>query len=137
MAFSLFLFLSLAILKRFHEAFTLRAGKASVMPGRGYSSSDVEFLSVFGFLCGALAVLVMALYANSEQVCLLYGRPTVLLAICPLLLFWISRLWLLAHRGEMQHDPVMFALAREISLAREVFCLLLHQAISPGSFLIL
>jgi 4-hydroxybenzoate polyprenyltransferase len=117
LAFSLFLFLSLAVLKRFHEAFALRAGKTSALPGRGYSSSDVEFLSIFGFLCGALAVLVMALYANSEQVRLLYERPAVLLTICPLLLYWISRFWLLAHRGEMHHDPVAFALRDPASYA--------------------
>ncbi len=108
--FSMFIFLSLAILKRFHEALTLRAGNVSALPGRGYISSDLEYLSIFGFLCGVQAVLVLALYANSEQVRLLYHRPTLLLLICPLLLYYIGRIWLLAHRGEMHNDPVVFTL---------------------------
>ena len=56
------------------------------------------------------AVLVMALYVNSEDVLRLYRTPILLLLICPLLLFWISRVWLIAHRGQMHEDPIVFAL---------------------------
>jgi 4-hydroxybenzoate polyprenyltransferase len=110
LAFTLFLFLCLAVLKRFQEAFTLRDKKSAVLHGRGYLPADAEFLSVFGLVCGALAVLVIALYVNSDQVRMVYAHPSVLLLVSPLLLFWISRMWLLAHRGEMHHDPVLFAL---------------------------
>lgn len=115
LALALFLFLSLAILKRFHEAFAFRGEQKIGIVGRGYTTGDVEFLSVFGLICGALAVLVMALYVNSENVGLVYSNPRLLLLICPLLLFWISHVWLVAHRGEMDHDPVRFALRDAVS----------------------
>lgn len=110
LTFTLFLFLCLAVLKRFQEAFTLREEKSAVIHGRGYLPADADFLSVFGLVCGALAVLVIALYVNSDQVRVVYAHPSILFLMSPLLLFWISRMWLLAHRGEMHHDPVLFAL---------------------------
>jgi len=63
-----------------------------------------------GTSSGYLAALVLALYADSQQVMILYAHPTRLLLVCPLLLYWISRMWLLAHRRQMHDDPVVFAL---------------------------
>jgi len=62
-------------------------------------------------------VLVLALYVNSQEVRILYRHPTLLLLICPLLLYWMSRLWLLAARGRMHDDPVVFALRDPVSYA--------------------
>ena len=64
-----------------------------------------------GLSSGYIAVLVLALYISSDAVRELYESPTLLWFVCPLLLYWISRIWLLAHRGEIQHDPVMFAIS--------------------------
>ena len=61
-----------------------------------------------GVVSGALAVLVLALYANSEQARALYAQPHLLLLVCPLLLYWITRIWLRAHRGQMQEEPTAF-----------------------------
>jgi 4-hydroxybenzoate polyprenyltransferase len=107
--FSMFTFLSLALLKRFTELRALRAQNLSDVRGRGYTSEDVELIATFGLVSSCVAVLVLALYVNSEQVIKLYEHPTVILLVCPLLLYWMARVWFLAHRGRMNDDPTEFA----------------------------
>lgn len=109
LAFSMFIFLSLALVKRFQEL-RLRPASAGRVSGRGYSAADLDLLTPLGAASGYISVLVLALYVNSDKVRLLYTHPTLLLLICPLMLYWISRVWLVAHRGEMRDDPVAFAL---------------------------
>jgi len=110
LAFSVFLFLSLALLKRFTEIYALlQAGQESA-PGRGYLASDVETLAHFGTSSAYMAVLVLAFYINSTAVKGLYGRPELIWCLCPLLLYILTRLWLLARRSEMHDDPVVFVL---------------------------
>jgi 4-hydroxybenzoate polyprenyltransferase len=116
--FSMFLFLSLALIKRAAEVFHCRAAAGEsnqLVVGRGYRAGDMEQLSILGTGCGLMAVLVMALYVTSPDVQILYHRPALLLGACPLLLYWISRLWLSAHRGEMHDDPVVFAVTDRAS----------------------
>jgi 4-hydroxybenzoate polyprenyltransferase len=116
LAFSMFIFLSLALVKRFTELQGLRQQNKQQSIGRGYSAADLELVAMLGIANGFLAVLVMALYVNSEEVGRLYhGHPKVLLGICPLLLYWISRVWLIAHRGKMHDDPIVFALKDGVS----------------------
>jgi 4-hydroxybenzoate polyprenyltransferase len=110
LVFSMFIFLSLALVKRFRELQGLRQQNKVDAHGRGYMASDLELVTMLGLINGSLAVLVLALYVNSEQVVTLYQHPMLLLLICPLMLFWISRVWLLAHRGQMHTDPVVFVL---------------------------
>ena len=110
LVFSMFIFLSLALLKRFPELQELRRQKQDVARGRGYTANDLELVATLGLVSGSLAVLVQALYVNSEQVVRLYHHPTMLLLACPLFLFWISRIWFVAHRGQMHTDPVVFVL---------------------------
>ena len=110
LVFSMFIFLSLALLKRFTELFAARKQSKSEIKGRGYATSDLELVATLGTGSGYLAVLVMALYVHSPEGSAHYNRPMVLLLICPLLLFWISRVWMLAHRGQMHNDPIIFAL---------------------------
>jgi 4-hydroxybenzoate polyprenyltransferase len=107
LAFSMFLFLSLAFLKRYAELSELQGDATDALERRGYLRGDREWLGSMGGASGYLAVLVLALYINSEQVMALYRRPLVLWLICPLLLFWISRMWLLAHRGRIDQDPIV------------------------------
>jgi 4-hydroxybenzoate polyprenyltransferase len=109
LAFSMFLFLSLAFLKRYAELRELPAGGADALERRGYIRGDREWLVSMGGSSGYLSVLVLALYINSEQVVALYGRPLLLWLICPLLLFWVSRMWMLAHRGQIDQDPIVAA----------------------------
>jgi len=111
-AFAMFLFLSLAFLKRFGEVDALAGTADKMILRRGYLLGDREWLGSMGGASGYLSVLVLALYVSSEQVVALYRTPALLLLICPLLLFWISRMWLLAYRGRLHDDPIV-ATARD------------------------
>ncbi len=107
--FSMFIFLSLALMKRFQELQSVRSQNRHAIKGRGYTAGDLELVATLGLVSGFSAVLVLALYVNSEQVVKLYTHPTVLLLVCPLMLYWISRVWFVAHRGQMHVDPTAFA----------------------------
>jgi 4-hydroxybenzoate polyprenyltransferase len=117
LAFSMFIFLSLALLKRFTELAALRQQNKHGSLGRGYVAGDLELVAMLGIGSGFLSVLVMALYVKSPELEVqgLYQNPTLLLLMCPLLLFWVSRAWLIAHRGKMHDDPVVFALKDGVS----------------------
>lgn len=116
LAFSMFIFLSLALLKRYTELVALRLQNKHGSKGRGYVAGDLELVAMLGIGSGFLAVMVMALYVRSpEDAGQLYKYPMVLLLMCPLLMFWVSRVWLLAHRGQMHDDPVVFALKDKVS----------------------
>jgi 4-hydroxybenzoate polyprenyltransferase len=122
LAFSMFIFLSLALLKRYIElAAMLAEGKISAA-GRGYAVDDLPLLQSLGAASGYLAVLVLALYINSPESIALYARPQVLWLLCPMILYWVSRTWVLAHRGEMDDDPVVFAATDRISQVVGVLC---------------
>jgi len=107
--FSTFLFLSLALVKRFSEVQKLTEGGEGVH-GRGYAREDLPLLGQLGAASGYLSVLVLALYIHSPEISRLYARPGLLWLACPLALYWVSRVWLLAQRGQMDDDPVVFAL---------------------------
>ena len=109
----MFLFLSLAFVKRYAEL-RLVGGEGEVQDyllARGYFVGDLDLLRSVGVASGYLAVAVLALYINSPEVHILYQRPAALWLIGPLLLYWVTRVWLLAHRGRMHGDPVVFALS--------------------------
>jgi 4-hydroxybenzoate polyprenyltransferase len=107
LAFSTFLFLSLAFLKRYTEVRGLD-GEANLQARRrGYQREDREWLSSLGSASGYLSVLVLALYINSEQVVALYSRPLLVWLVCPLLLYWMGRMWLLAYRDQIHEDPIV------------------------------
>lgn len=108
LSFSIFLFFSLALVKRYSELLALRQRGQLTAHGRGYHVEDLTMLLAFGIASGFMAVLVSALYINSEQVKLLYRHPSFLWLVSPILLYWISRIWLITHRGGMHDDPVVF-----------------------------
>ena len=110
LVFSMFIFLSLALVKRFVEVDAARAQETPNIHGRGYVAGDARLVAALGAASGYMAVLVLALYVNSQEVRVLYQQPLLLLLVCPLLLFWISHVWLIAHRAEMHEDPIVFAL---------------------------
>lgn len=117
LAFAVFLFLSLAFLKRYAELeVQLLAGKA-IAHGRGYLTSDAPLVQTLGVTAGYGAVLVLALYLNSDAVLRLYRTPEVMWGAVPVLLFWISWMWIQAHRGRMHDDPLVFAVRDKASLA--------------------
>jgi 4-hydroxybenzoate polyprenyltransferase len=115
-AFALFFFVSLAFVKRYTEA-SANAGQShdGAMPGRGYAAQDALWMQTVGTSAGYMAVLVLALYVNGPDVSALYTRPRVLLLLCPVLLYWVSRVWFRAGRGLVHDDPVVEALRDPIS----------------------
>jgi hypothetical protein len=115
LAFSVFLFLSLALAKRHAELKVLLLHGSGKTQGRGYHASDLEALLSLGTASGYMAVLVLALYINSDEIQVLYSRPEVIWLLCPLLLYWISRVWLGSHRGKLHDDPVVFAMKDKVS----------------------
>lgn len=109
LSFSIFLFFSLALVKRYSELLVLKQRGQLTTHGRGYHVEDLVMLMGFGVSSGFIAVLVSALYINSEQIKVLYHHPAFLWLVSPILLYWISRIWLITHRGGMHDDPVVFA----------------------------
>lgn len=105
--FSLFFFVSLALLKRYIELDSINEGS---IPGRGYMASDIDVVLSIGPTSGFMSIFVFALYINSPVVSKLYSTPQVLWLLCPLLIYWITRIWFLAKRGMVHHDPIVFAL---------------------------
>jgi 4-hydroxybenzoate polyprenyltransferase len=122
LAFSMFVFLSLALVKRVAELIELREKQRAVRPmisadqgnslvkGREYSTEDIPILQNLGASSGYLAVLVLALYIHSPDVLLLYQSPQILWLVAPLMLLWVTRLWVMTARGYMDEDPVVFAM---------------------------
>jgi 4-hydroxybenzoate polyprenyltransferase len=113
LSFSMFFFLSLAMAKRTSEL--RKHGPSS--GGRGYLAVDEQQVAALGSASGYVSVLVLALYVNGEHVRTLYANAEVLWLLCPLVLFWIGRVWLLANRGLVDDDPVVFALRDRLSWA--------------------
>ena len=107
---SIFLFLSLACVKRYAELDGLRRRDQLQAADCGYEVRDLPILQNLGCSSGYLSVLVLALYVNSPDVEALYRHPRIICALCLLLLFGISRIWMMAQRGAMRDDPVIFAL---------------------------
>lgn len=112
-AFALFFFLGLACVKRFVELARLPANTPAA--GRGYVKRDHELIAQLGLISGLLSVVILALYISSPEIHALYQSPLLLWLIIPLLVFWISRIWFLAHRGEIDEDPTTFALKDTVS----------------------
>jgi 4-hydroxybenzoate polyprenyltransferase/phosphoserine phosphatase len=117
LAFSMFLFLSLALVKRYAELHAMLKLGVAEPRGRGYMTDDLALISSLGAASGYLAVLVLALYIQDHTTAVLYRTPELIWLACPLLLFWISRMWLEAHRGNMHDDPVVFAARDRVSIA--------------------
>jgi 4-hydroxybenzoate polyprenyltransferase/phosphoserine phosphatase len=115
MGLSMFLFLSLACVKRFSELLVLQQRNEKKTWGRGYWVGDLEQVASFGAASGYISVLVLALYVSSEEVVKLYANPTCIWLACPLLLYWVSRIWLLARRGIVHDDPLVFALRDKVT----------------------
>jgi 4-hydroxybenzoate polyprenyltransferase/phosphoserine phosphatase len=114
--FSVFFFLSLAFVKRFSELESLRERGAIATNGRGYVVNDLEQLRALGTGAAYAAVVVMMFYISNSEASELYGHPIRLWLVIPVLLLWLSQVWMLASRGEMHDDPVVFAITDKRSL---------------------
>lgn len=114
--FSIFFFLSLAFVKRFSELETLRERGAEVSNGRGYLVGDLEQLRSLGTGAAYAAVVVITLYINDPHINTLYKHSVRLWLMVPVILLWLSNIWMLTSRGEMHDDPVVFAITDRRSL---------------------
>jgi 4-hydroxybenzoate polyprenyltransferase len=110
LAFALFIFLSLAFAKRYSELHMLAARREVQAERRAYRVEDLDLVAALGASSGYMSVLVLCLYINSEAVRGPYHTVELLWFLCPILLYWISRIWFLAKRGELPGDPVAFAI---------------------------
>jgi len=116
LTFSLFIFLSLALVKRYAELNDARQkGKTEKSAGRGYYPADLEIIAQMGVANGFLSILFFSLYIQDPATISLYDKPRTLWLVCPVLMYWICRLWLLTHRGQMHDDPVVFAIRDRVS----------------------
>ncbi|OWU86725.1 prenyltransferase [Oceanicola sp. 22II-s10i] len=114
LAFSIFFFFSLAAVKRQAELVDgLATGREA--KGRGYQVDDLPLVSMMAVAAGYVSIMVLALYVNSPEVRILYERPEWLWGICAVLLYWISRMVFITHRGQMHDDPVVFAARDKVS----------------------
>jgi 4-hydroxybenzoate polyprenyltransferase len=116
LAFSMFLFLSLAFVKRYSELRVMMQQGRDAAKGRGYRTDDLPLIQTLGVVSGFAAALVLALYINGESVLTLYQRPEVMWLTVPILLYWITRIWIKTHRGLMHDDPVLFAIKDRVSI---------------------
>lgn len=110
LAFSIFIFFSLAMVKRYIEILRLKDSGKGDLKGRAYQVEDESIVSTIGVASGFMAVLVLTIYMNQAASLDLYSHPKWLLGVTILMMYWISRIWLLAHRGEVDDDPIVFAI---------------------------
>ncbi|MGA9720384.1 MAG: UbiA family prenyltransferase [Acidobacteriaceae bacterium] len=115
-AFAVFMFLSLAMVKRFSELQNVRSAGTQLSNGRGYLLNDIEQVRSFGTSSAFASVVVLAVYIGQPDMLSLYHHPLRMWLMPPLLILWLCRVWLLASRGELDEDPVVFALTDKMSL---------------------
>ncbi len=124
LAFSVFLFFSLAFVKRYTELHLKSLGYKDNAFGRGYMTSDASVIQMLGISSGFIAVLILAFYINSDSVIQLYRTPKIIWGSVPLMLFWVSWIWIKAHRGEVHDDPIIFAIKDKSSILIGLFFLI-------------
>ncbi|KRB83397.1 UbiA family prenyltransferase [Duganella sp. Root198D2] len=120
LAFSVFLFLSLAFVKRYAELQVQVLHGKKKAHGRGYYTTDAPLIQMLGVCAGYAALVVLALYLNSDAVVTLYRTPEIVWGAVPVMLFWVSWMWMQAHRGHMHDDPLVFAVKDKASLVAGV-----------------
>lgn len=135
LAFSIFIFLSLAFIKRYAELQVQACAGNSHAHGRGYLVTDAPLIQTLGITAGYAAVLLLALYLHDDAVARLYAQPELIWFGVPLMLFWVSWMWLKAHRGEMHDDPIVFAITDKVSLVvASLIAILFSLAMSGSGF---
>jgi 4-hydroxybenzoate polyprenyltransferase/phosphoserine phosphatase len=110
LAFSMFFFTGLAFAKRYSDLVRQVAEGRAGIPGRNYEAADLPTILSVGSGCGLVAVMVFCLYINSPEVHVLYRQPRALWLVCPILLYWFTRIWFLASRNALHDDPIVFAI---------------------------
>lgn len=110
LVFSMFFFLSLAFMKRYADLILMKQNNYDEIAGRGYHIDDLDIVQKSGITSGFVAMLVLALYINSEHVIELYKSPILIWFTVPVLLYWLMRMWMVTNRGKMTDDPIIYAM---------------------------
>lgn len=133
LAFAMFLFLSLALVKRYTELRITQDQSGLKKAGRGYHAEDIEALSQLGMASGCTCALIMALYVDSAAVKQLYRHPQLIWLVCPIILYQMARIWFLARRGNMPDDPLVFMIRdwRSQVTGAAIFVIMVAAAILP------
>jgi hypothetical protein len=117
--------------KRFSELFNIKEENRDKAMGRGYLTSDLNLMAMLGSSSAYLSVLVLALYVSSERVSGLYRQPEWIWLICPIMLTWVTRLWLVTYRGKMDEDPISFAIKDRFSYGAVILMAVVAFLASP------
>lgn len=125
---SLFVFTSLAFVKRYTELLDAEHRSVDVARGRGYVVSDLQMIRSLGPAIGFIGILVFVQYINSDDVTKLYTHPLALWLAVPLLMYWLARIWFIANRRQMHDDPIVFAVRDAVSYAVAVGIALIAYA---------
>lgn len=128
LAFALFFFLSLAYLKRYSELLLVADRNQREASGRGYLAKDNALVESVGPASGYIAVMVLCLYVNSPAVAECYSKPSLLWLLCPVFLYWITRMWFLAGRRTLADDPVVFAATDGVSILAGIAAVIIVTA---------
>jgi 4-hydroxybenzoate polyprenyltransferase len=131
LAFSMFVFLSLAMVKR-HQELHQAPDQGTPLAGRGYMRTDLPVLMALGAGSGLMSVMVLALYIDSPIVAQSYAEPVWLWLVPPVMLYWVGRLWMKAQRGEIHDDPVVFAVRDRQSQVVAVLIAIVTYAATVG-----
>jgi len=110
LGFSMFFFLSLAFMKRYADLLLIKNNEQKELFGRGYSVIDLDIVQKLGISSGFISLLILALYIKGDQVMILYKLPELIWLTIPILLYWLMRMWFVAHKGKMTDDPIIFAI---------------------------
>ena len=129
LAFSIFLFFSLGLLKRYIDIMLMSENNINKLVGRGYTIEDGNILMTLGVGSGLISSLVIILYTGSDEVQQIYSSPVFLVILAPLILYWISRIWIMADRKKIKNDPITFAL-KDINTYIVIFLSLFTMIIS-------
>ena len=129
LAFTLFVCVSLALMKRFIEVHAQSATAVDTpVPRRGYRPEDAQWLHSGGLAAAYLSIVILAIYVNNPAVTLLYTNPDRLLLMCPILLYWSTRAWLRAHRRQGHDDPVLLVALDPVTYVLACLCLIIVAA---------
>lgn len=124
LAYSVFIFMSLGLVKRYIELQKLAQSEEQIHEARDYTTQDLPVVLLFGVCSGFISVLVLVLYINDLHASALYNSPGWLWIVGMTILYWINRVWLLAHRGELHEDPVLFAIHDRVSYSSALIIIL-------------
>jgi len=128
LTFAIFVFLSLAYLKRYTELAQPTDDPRRMLGGRGYAPADVDVVMMTGVAAGMVSILVLALFINNVSEIYDHGTPQLLFGLCLILLYWLTRIWMMARRGEVSGDPIAFAITDRRSLVLGAFSALILVA---------